>query len=475
MTRHIKYRQLEVEKLADRLAFAAIDFLVLESSALPNNLAINPIVTQSKVPNFRQVSLIEDNQIRATGLHPQANLLITQSRALDLPVGAVDHVVERAIDEDSAFGFANFDDSRTEAILWMNPQRPVLLGDSIPLAAHKWPDNSVDIAISTGTNIRVIRFSSEGVLQGTHELDGTKYADAIASHGGIALLGTENDQPVAALIDRPFNLSEVALAMPPDSTFATVVGVSQVTATSTTVFIGSGIDSSGETRVLRWDQAGALIDQSSTVDIWALKSSGNAVLVDSQQTISLMVYDSAVASLLAIQVGVPANANQLKILEGRGFTSVAFTDVVERDGEIFIGIIATDASNREIQGIIVGTPNRFPSAWNNPAKAEDVTQDTLITPTDALLIINELNIQGGRILNSNDLALVFRVDVNADGILSPVDALRVINLLNSRGSSEGEGERSEFTNEEADSYFNSNLPLQPELIEDVRKRSRFWA
>ncbi len=62
--------------------------------------------------------------------------------------------------------------------------------------------------------------------------------------------------------------------------------------------------------------------------------------------------------------------------------------------------------------------------------AEDVNQDFIVSPIDALLIINKMN--RGNSEGEQNLSSA-KVDVNADGILSAVDVLRVINRLNAEG------------------------------------------
>ena len=71
--------------------------------------------------------------------------------------------------------------------------------------------------------------------------------------------------------------------------------------------------------------------------------------------------------------------------------------------------------------------------YHNSMAPTDVTRDWMITPRDALLVINELNDGGARDLNpslaSTEASRVF-VDTNGDNKLTPIDALRVINALN---------------------------------------------
>jgi hypothetical protein len=79
-----------------------------------------------------------------------------------------------------------------------------------------------------------------------------------------------------------------------------------------------------------------------------------------------------------------------------------------------------------------------------PARS-DTSRDGLVTPLDALLIINDLNARGGRQVGlpslgaDEDLPLdalpateeaAWLLDVNGDGWLGPLDALLVINQLN---------------------------------------------
>ncbi len=68
--------------------------------------------------------------------------------------------------------------------------------------------------------------------------------------------------------------------------------------------------------------------------------------------------------------------------------------------------------------------------------ALDTNHDGLITPIDALLVINELNSQ-----SRGSSSTAHNLDTNRDGFVTPIDALLIINELNSRsGSGSGEGE-----------------------------------
>ena len=85
-----------------------------------------------------------------------------------------------------------------------------------------------------------------------------------------------------------------------------------------------------------------------------------------------------------------------------------------------------------------GTENR----WHNGMQAEDVNGDEIVSPLDFLLIANDLNANGSRLLLNAAgedpvvQAAVF-LDVSADQYVSPLDALLVANLLNAEGEGGG--------------------------------------
>ena len=87
--------------------------------------------------------------------------------------------------------------------------------------------------------------------------------------------------------------------------------------------------------------------------------------------------------------------------------------------------------------------NIVDNPWQNPVDPEDVNNNGVIQPLDALLIINELNDpqfsdpSNGALPVPPPISLVDGpyLDVNGDGFASPIDALLVINQLNSSASS----------------------------------------
>src|SRR5207248_7878362 len=86
------------------------------------------------------------------------------------------------------------------------------------------------------------------------------------------------------------------------------------------------------------------------------------------------------------------------------------------------------------------------SLRHNDRFAVDVNGDGVLTPIDALLVINYLNawLPGGTV-SSPTLADRLYCDVDGDGTVAPVDALLVINSLNAKprfaASMNAEGEQ----------------------------------
>ena len=87
---------------------------------------------------------------------------------------------------------------------------------------------------------------------------------------------------------------------------------------------------------------------------------------------------------------------------------------------------------------LVAIARRVSSPRHNPQMAGDVNQDQVVSANDALIIINDLNINQPRTLKANETQGQL-IDVNNDGVITALDALLVINSLTADGSA-GEGE-----------------------------------
>ncbi len=69
----------------------------------------------------------------------------------------------------------------------------------------------------------------------------------------------------------------------------------------------------------------------------------------------------------------------------------------------------------------------------NPSNGLDVNNDGVVSPIDALQVINFLNVNGTTVLTAPaNRPLPPYLDVNGNGIVEPRDSLLVINYLNAR-------------------------------------------
>jgi len=75
--------------------------------------------------------------------------------------------------------------------------------------------------------------------------------------------------------------------------------------------------------------------------------------------------------------------------------------------------------------------------WRNPTDAVDVNNDAIVTPLDALLIINDLSLSRSRRLPDAYVPGKPYVDTSGDQTVSPLDALLVINHLNANSGTSG--------------------------------------
>ncbi len=95
----------------------------------------------------------------------------------------------------------------------------------------------------------------------------------------------------------------------------------------------------------------------------------------------------------------------------------------------------------------VGNTGSDPSSWElaigdpphqNPLNRVDVNNDGIVSPIDALLIVNYLNAHpGDGAPPPPGAAPPPYLDVSGDNVLAPLDALIVVNWLNQRGAGEG--------------------------------------
>ena len=75
----------------------------------------------------------------------------------------------------------------------------------------------------------------------------------------------------------------------------------------------------------------------------------------------------------------------------------------------------------------------------NELNPRDVDADTFVTPTDVIILINEINANNSHALGTPTGAPPY-FDVDRDGFIAPNDIINVINFLNGVSGGEGEGE-----------------------------------
>ncbi len=132
---------------------------------------------------------------------------------------------------------------------------------------------------------------------------------------------------------------------------------------------------------------------------------------------------------------VPGNA-----AEGQSFGRLRFSSA---GGLSPIGF-AEDGEVEDHALMIAANP------WRNPVESNDVNADGFVTPIDPLILINDLNRNGGGLLPIPRPAgggqfspplpsFPPYLDVNGDGLLTPTDVRVLINFLNAGAGGEGEG------------------------------------
>ncbi|MFM8250467.1 MAG: dockerin type I domain-containing protein [Planctomycetota bacterium] len=160
--------------------------------------------------------------------------------------------------------------------------------------------------------------------------------------------------------------------------------------------------------------------------------SGSAVVFDRLQFGAITSTKTAVGVSYRLP-SLPAGDYTVRATPPAGFTLTGPTP-----GNIQVTLGAGEASSSVDFGA-QGVAN----TWHNSNLPEDVNDDQVVVPLDALLVVNDLNLYGSRALPSPGVgpqAPPPYLDVNADGFISPIDALRIINRLN--GGSGGEASAS---------------------------------
>lgn len=117
--------------------------------------------------------------------------------------------------------------------------------------------------------------------------------------------------------------------------------------------------------------------------------------------------------------------------------------------------------------------------WHNQRNSLDVNDDSLISPMDILLIINDINAFGARSLLDfppRDFTPRQFIDVNGDYLSTPMDILLVVNYLNSqspeRSEKRDEGEAADDSHTSVDHAMSDATWLTDILGDLIRKKER---
>ncbi|XZE21483.1 tandem-95 repeat protein [Pirellulaceae bacterium SH449] len=194
----------------------------------------------------------------------------------------------------------------------------------------------------------------------------------------------------------------------------------------------------------------------------SLGAQSNEAIVQVVSGISPIAADDFATTTRNVPIDINLVLNDVSFTGGLNFNSLQIasgpdtgTVTILGDGIVrytpatdFVGIGSFQYFLSDTDGIpsnLATVTVRIVSSLNqNPSNRFDVDNDGFVSPIDVLILINELNLNGSRILPPSAPRPPF-LDVDGDGTISPLDVLQVINFINERvgsgtGLGEGEGE-----------------------------------
>ncbi|MHB8862117.1 MAG: DVUA0089 family protein [Pirellulaceae bacterium] len=346
---------------------------------------------------------------------------------------------------------------------------------------------AVDDALLDGTRTVTVTASAAGYVSGNDNVDVTDYETlvltidptAISEDGGFAtgtVVRSNTDDRTSLIVslasdDTSEATVPVTITIPADSASATFVitGVDDsvadrtqhvVVTASAAGFISSsaGLDVTDDEPVLLLTLTGDLLSEH-----------GGTI----NATVSRMVDDLSVPLVVSLASSdVTAAVVPATVTIPAGESSAVFI-ITGVDDPISDGVqrttITVTASGFLADGkeILVADDER---PYQNPREVLDVNGDTLISPLDALLIINILNSIGSGpaavIMGQYEGPALFP-DTTGNNSITPLDALLIINRLNEPDGEAGEGES---TFGDTLSTASAKLPLATALVDEVYTR-----
>jgi VCBS repeat-containing protein len=247
----------------------------------------------------------------------------------------------------------------------------------------------------------------------------------------LAILDNDRD------VDTPIDVGTVAIGILPLNGSVTILPSGRVQYTPRAGFVG---EDSFSYRVR--DSLGALSNEATVQVISGVspRAADDSALTarNAPIEINLVQNDTAFSGSLdlsTLQIASGPDTGTVVIL-GNGI--VRYTPAAN-----FVGIGSFQYFLSDTNGIpsnLATVTVRVVSSLNqNPTNRFDVDNDGFVSPIDALILINDINKNGDRVLPANAPRPPY-LDVDGDGSLSPLDVLSVVNFINDQGNSGSEGE-----------------------------------
>jgi len=152
--------------------------------------------------------------------------------------------------------------------------------------------------------------------------------------------------------------------------------------------------------------------------------------------------DKIADAILAVQgpIGTTGEVRRFDITSSSPFEVSPPVVLSGFPGPWFIATSKTVSVGTDPQGTRPGAP--VPAVvWTNPDNSNDVNNDGIVTPLDALETINYINTRPGQTeLPAQQFSPPRFFDTDADGAITPRDVLVILNELNLPRLDSGEGE-----------------------------------
>lgn len=162
-------------------------------------------------------------------------------------------------------------------------------------------------------------------------------------------------------------------------------------------------------------------------------SDNGAILIPTLEGMDIYASSEELARLLGIETA--QRTPLADVLTDSDIEEVFGLVALDTDGRSYFSVLL-DVLDSDLQWRQYVFALSDPAPWQNATIVEDVNNDGYVSPLDALVVINVLNREGVKHLNTiRDTSWVSGppyADTNGDNWVTPLDALLVINFLNRR-------------------------------------------